>query len=174
MTSEVVPDEPLHVAAFLGLKTTFQTLLDTGVAVNTLDDWGYSALHWAAKSGEDGIVELALRRGAEVNRQNMYRWTPLMLAAMSGPLSTLQLLLNHNACADMKNSRSESALDIVVPYLWAENIQDVVRLLLDNGATLKNDPDIVYASRLARNRHAAKVLEGYGLDVEAVSNMLQR
>lgn len=48
------------------------------------DDHGFSLLHWAAKEGHLGIVEMLVTRGARVNPTNLGDDIPLHLASAHG------------------------------------------------------------------------------------------
>ena len=56
------------------------------------DDHGFSPLHWAAKCGHAGIVEMLIQRGARVGATNMGDDTPLHLAAAHGHRPVVQLV----------------------------------------------------------------------------------
>ncbi|CEP03039.1 Ankyrin repeat domain-containing protein [Plasmodiophora brassicae] len=70
---------------------------NVGLVVHNVpwDNFGQTLLHWAARNGEDSIVEL-LRNGPEVQvneGDNIGGSTPLHLAAEFGHLRVIQLLL---------------------------------------------------------------------------------
>ena len=48
------------------------------------DDHRFSLLHWAARDGHVGIVEMLINRGARINATNMGDDTALHLAAAHG------------------------------------------------------------------------------------------
>ncbi|HVL08168.1 MAG TPA: ankyrin repeat domain-containing protein, partial [Burkholderiaceae bacterium] len=49
------------------MEQTMAVLLEHGVNVDHADRWGFTALHWAAKTGAVSRVELLLRHGANVD-----------------------------------------------------------------------------------------------------------
>lgn len=53
----------------------------------------HSPLHWAAKEGRLGIVEMLINRGARVNATNMGDDTPLHLAVAHGHKDVVAVVL---------------------------------------------------------------------------------
>ena len=60
---------PLHLAAFIGNSRVVTTLLANGAPVDTTDNSGRTALHWAARKHEH-TTEMLLKKGADVNIAN--------------------------------------------------------------------------------------------------------
>ena len=102
---------------------------------------------WAAKYGKDDILRKFIEEGKwDVVRHNL----PIKIAAAYGQLSTVKLLLKEGANA------SHAIIDA------AENGKtEVVRYLLESGAKLHKDTEVVNA---ARNGYAdtVKLLLDYG------------
>ena len=64
--------------------------------VNLSDSDGWTALHIAARNGNNDICRLLLSRPTiDVNVKNKWKSTPLMIAAGSGNLDVVELLLRH-------------------------------------------------------------------------------
>lgn len=61
-----------------------RALLDSGTAVNSADESGSTALHFAADRGQQEAVQLLLDAGADVNTQDHDGQTPLHYAAACG------------------------------------------------------------------------------------------
>jgi ankyrin repeat protein len=102
----------LMMAAFKHNKPAAIALLNKGAAVNRP---GWSALHYAAASGDDEIAGILLKRGASVDATSPAGtglFTPLMMAAREGHDSTATLLLDHGANPAAKNSEGLSAEQI--------------------------------------------------------------
>lgn len=65
-----------------------------GGKVNSKDNFGYTALHYAARSGHRAVCELLLRNGAEVDSKTRSGGvTPLQRAAMCGRVEVVRLLV---------------------------------------------------------------------------------
>ncbi|VEL14964.1 unnamed protein product [Protopolystoma xenopodis] len=61
--------------------------------VNQGDEHRFSLLHWAAREGQLGIIELLCSRGARTNSTNMGDETALHLAASYGHLDVVHFLV---------------------------------------------------------------------------------
>lgn len=102
----------LMMAAFKHNKPAVEALLAKGAAVNQP---GWTALHYAAASGDDEIAKILLQHGAQVDAVSPLKsgaYTPLMMAAREGHASTARLLLAHGASTSMKNSEGLTAAQI--------------------------------------------------------------
>lgn len=80
------------------------------VDVNATNDFGCTALYYAASRGQEGIVRLLLEKGAQVGTADQYEETALHLAATRGYLGVTRLLLDHGAQVDVANHKNETAL----------------------------------------------------------------
>lgn len=102
----------LMMAAFKRDEDVVRALLAKGAKVNQP---GWSALHYAAASGDDKITQLLIERGAELDALSPRAsgaFTPLMLAAREGHESTARLLLARGAKPGLKNTEGHTAAQI--------------------------------------------------------------
>jgi uncharacterized protein len=102
----------LMLAAYKGNMPAVQALLAKGAAVNRP---GWTALHYAAASGDDAITRLLLERGATVDPVSPLKsgaYTPLMMAAREGHDSTALLLIEHGANPKLTNSEGLTAVQL--------------------------------------------------------------
>jgi ankyrin repeat protein len=99
----------LMMAAFKHNVPAVQALLAKGAIVNRP---GWTALHFAAASGDDEITGILLDRSAYIDAEAPAKFTPLMIAAREGHESTVRLLLEAGADARLKNSESLTAAQI--------------------------------------------------------------
>ncbi len=90
--NEVRPGDLLS-ACKAGDAGRVRLLLAGGASADDADNYGTTALHFAASLGNDEIITLLLRRGADVNGRNVHGVTPAILAAGADHPSTLSILL---------------------------------------------------------------------------------
>ncbi|MBE7436924.1 MAG: ankyrin repeat domain-containing protein [Spirochaetales bacterium] len=74
---------------------------------------GWHLLHFAARWGNNDMVEKLLQRGAQVDATTSDGWTPLFFASMNGHTATVKLLLAKGARAAARASDGSSILDLV-------------------------------------------------------------
>lgn len=102
----------LMMAAFKRDGDTTRALLDKGAKVNQP---GWTALHYAAASGDDKIAQLLLGRGAQVDALSPRpsgAVTPLMMAAREGQDAMVRLLLARGANTGLKNTEGFTAAQL--------------------------------------------------------------
>ncbi|HWJ94283.1 MAG TPA: ankyrin repeat domain-containing protein, partial [Telluria sp.] len=89
-----------------------QALLAKGAQVNRN---GWTALHYAAASGDDEIARILLQRGARVDSLSppaSGAYTPLMMAAREGHDSTALMLIEQGANPTLKNTEGLDAVQL--------------------------------------------------------------
>ena len=91
---------------------------------------GMTALHWAARTDQPGILKLLLAAGAQPTAADRYGITPLALAAMNGSAPVIAALLDAGADAKGRVGDGETVLMAAA----RTGRTDAARLLLDRGA----------------------------------------
>ncbi len=90
-----------------------QALLDKGARIDTVLR-GAQALHFAAKAGFTGVMEVLLENGAPVDGQNDDGETPLFYALKAGPradvVKSVELLLSHGADPNIEDRLGKTPL----------------------------------------------------------------
>ncbi|NHZ80813.1 ankyrin repeat domain-containing protein [Massilia sp. CCM 8695] len=99
----------LMMAAFKRNKPAVLALLAKG-AIVTYPGW--TALHYAAASGDDEIVRILLDHYAYIDAETPSKLTPLMIAAREGQEAAARLLMQEGADATLKNNESLTAAQI--------------------------------------------------------------
>lgn len=92
-----------------------QALLDKGARIDTVLR-GAQALHFAAKAGFTGVMEVLLNNGAPVDARSDEGETPLFYALKAGPradmVKSVELLLAHGANPNLQDRLGKSPLRI--------------------------------------------------------------
>lgn len=101
-------DTALMIAAYKGNKAAVEALLAKKAEPNRP---GWTALHYAAASGHDEIVQLLLDKAAYIDAESPNKTTPIMMAAQAGHILTVKLLLDEGADATLRNEQGLSAID---------------------------------------------------------------
>ena len=101
-------ESPLMLAAIKGQIDLVKQLIARDADINKP---GWTALHYAASSGQVEIMKLLLEKYAFIDAQSPNGTTPLMMAAMYGSPDSVKLLLDEGADPLMKNQQEMTAMD---------------------------------------------------------------
>lgn len=101
----------LMMAAFKHDKGAVLALLQRGAIVTHP---GWTALHYAAASGDEEITAILIDRHAYIDAESPSLLTPLMIAAREGHRQVAALLLKEGADARLKNNEKLTASQIAV------------------------------------------------------------
>ena len=102
----------IHRFAYDGNIEVVKKLLADGVNVNTKEEDGGTALHWAANEGHKEIVELLITSGADVNISGPHGGgTALHFSANEGHKEIAEILITKGADINAKNDGGETPLD---------------------------------------------------------------
>ena len=83
----------LHLAAYFGVKTVVQLLLESKVEVDSRDKDSRTPLSWAAERGHKAVVQLLLESNTEADSKDKDGRTPLSWAATEGTRLSLSCCL---------------------------------------------------------------------------------
>ncbi|MFE3515735.1 ankyrin repeat domain-containing protein [Streptomyces sp. NPDC059166] len=92
-------DLPLCGAACGGHAEVAEALLSAGADPDLSEEFGFTALRWAAGLGHARVVEVLLAHGANPDLPGPRGETPLVVAARRGSAHTVRALLRHGARA---------------------------------------------------------------------------
>uniref|UniRef100_A0AAQ4PW40 Neurogenic locus notch homolog protein 1 n=1 Tax=Gasterosteus aculeatus aculeatus TaxID=481459 RepID=A0AAQ4PW40_GASAC len=118
---------PLILAARLAVEGMVEELINCHADVNAIDDFGKSALHWAAAVNNVEAVIVLLKNSANKDMQNNKEETPLFLAAREGSYETAKVLLDHYANREITDHMDRLPRDIAQERMH----HDIVRLMDD-------------------------------------------
>ncbi len=93
-----------------------ELLKTPGVDIQAQDKDGFTALHWAAWSGLDGVALDLMAHGLDANQKESHGYTPLMLAAMRGNAPMVETLLALGADTAATNGAGETALQLATSH----------------------------------------------------------
>ena len=104
-------DTALMLASYLQNLPAVSQLIAAGASINQA---GWTALHYAAAVGDTPIMLALLDKTADVNAESPNKTTPLMMAVRSGNTVAVQLLLDKGADILRINDMGLSALDFAI------------------------------------------------------------
>ena len=118
-------------------REAIDLLLGAGANVNAADDYGVTALARACENASEPTVTRLLEAGANPNATQANGLTPLMIAARTGDMGVVKALLRRGA-----NVNAATASTDETPLSWAvaERHREIVRALIENGATVHPRP----------------------------------
>lgn len=125
---------PLYFAAWQGLHSVSELLLDNGAMVNAKDLNRMFPLHFAVSNDNCSVVELLLNKGAKVNAKNRNCHSPLHLAVYHGNIPAMEVLLNRGADVNAKDKNGESALYFAINSGDSYYNHFQIKALLNGGA----------------------------------------
>jgi uncharacterized protein len=123
-------DTALMIASFVGNAPAVAALLAKGAQVNQT---GWTALHYAAASGQDGIIRMLLEKSAYIDAESPNKTTPLMMAARAGKIYTVKLLLEEGADASLKNAQGLNAIDFAAQNNFTDIAEGLTSRLKKEG-----------------------------------------
>ena len=105
-------------------------LIKAGAVVNTQDDTGRTALHYAVRSGNFELSKFLIKNGAQVDLKNKNGWTSLHCAAFYEHAELLKLILAHTNEINAKDIEQKTPLILALE----EGATQVCISLLNSGA----------------------------------------
>ncbi|XP_023677636.2 caskin-1-like isoform X2 [Paramormyrops kingsleyae] len=135
---------PLDLACEFGRVGVVQLLLNSNMCAallepkpgNPTDPNGTSPLHLAAKNGHIDIIRLLIQAGIDINWQTK-SGTALHEAALCGKTEAVRLLLDSGINAAVRNTYSQTALDIVHQFTASQASKEIKQMLRDASTALQ-------------------------------------
>ncbi|XP_061763206.1 ankyrin repeat domain-containing protein 39 isoform X1 [Nerophis ophidion] len=144
-------------AAMNGDLKRVKSLIQRGIPPNLKDTAGYTALHYASRSGHLTVCDFLLESGACASPQTPGGATPLHRAAFCGHLDVARLLLRHRADPMIADGDGASALHKAAE----QGHEKVCQLLLEACPALSSlkNKRLQLAYHIAPQEHLQKLLK---------------
>ncbi|XP_068442041.1 ankyrin repeat and protein kinase domain-containing protein 1 [Clinocottus analis] len=123
---------PLFIAVLNRLHDIIFLLLEHGASTTQEDEDQWTALHFAAQSGDDRTVRLLLDKGAVADARENNGWMPLHLACQNGHEAVVRLLLSRlsEEVVGEREAKGRTPLHLASAY----GHLNIAKLLLSQGA----------------------------------------
>ncbi|OEJ14534.1 hypothetical protein BFL38_05715 [Brachyspira hampsonii] len=153
-----------------------KSYLAKGANPNSQDEYGFTALMYAALMGYDDIAKLLIEEGTDVNIKDNAGATALMYAARNTNYEMAEFLLKNGADVNIRDTSGETALYYSIKHdsFGQENAIKILNLLIKYGAdvnTKDNDGasllDVSYRISFDKNKEMFKILVENGFDLES-------
>ena len=128
----------LVMAARYERLEAINTLLKSGIKVDSVDKHGWTALLGAVAEGRLEAVELLLRSGADINYANNNGDTALIIASSQKQTNVIKLLLKFGADANIVNKNNNIALTEVMRTGFSHSFKDLLNAGSDPLLTIKD------------------------------------
>ena len=124
----------LNIAAQMGDSTKVKNLLKKGVDINERDNFGRTALIYAALNGHDRIINMLLESHADIHAKDHFDQTAFIAAVNRGHVNSAEILLKNGANSSAPNGEG------VPPILIALGREDfeMADLLLKHGIEINS------------------------------------
>lgn len=134
--------EQLIIAANDGDLKSLESLLVNGADMNDVDDeFGRTALHFAAFNGHLDCIKLLIEKGCAIDAKDKDGSTPLQRAASNNCFDCVQLLVESGAEINTVNDKGLS----VIHDATLESSFDMIAYLMSKGARLDDNQKTGYS-----------------------------
>ncbi|WP_288694982.1 ankyrin repeat domain-containing protein [uncultured Brachyspira sp.] len=155
-----------------------KSYLAKGANPNAQDEYGFTALMYAALMGYDDIAKLLIEEGTDVNIKDNAGATALMYAARDTNYEMVEFLLKNGADVNIRDTAGETALYYSIQHdsFGQENAIKILNLLIKYGADVNTKNyegtsllDVSYriSESFDKNKEMFKILVENGFDLES-------
>jgi ankyrin repeat protein len=129
--------DDISIVAFNGHSRILKKILDTeSVNLNAKDQYGHTALMWAAFLGDDKVVQMLLSKGANVKAQGGFYGTALQAASLGGQDKVVQMLLSKGVNVNAQIKGLSKSFGTALQVASAAGHDKTVQVLLSKGANV--------------------------------------
>jgi len=134
--ADPVHNKPLHRIAYK--RGPGELFVQPGKKMKYPDEYGRSALHYAALDGDAENALSLIRSGTDINLADKNGWTPLHFAAQAQSVAVARVLVENGAMVDPHDSHGNTPLFRAV--FESRGRGEMIQFLLGKGAdpNLKN------------------------------------
>ena len=144
-------------------------LVEKGVDINSVDNYGNTALYFAVLKGDKEIAKLLLDRGAKIDALDKYGRTILHYAVSIGNNEMCRLLMQDGANVNIRDKDGNTALDLAI----VNSNTDLINLLQQNGGkSTKNSNLLSREQVIAFLKEVNKAQENLGDDYNLIRHKL--
>lgn len=161
---------PLLYAMSRGFLSAASLLLDFEPKLDNKDGKRRSAIWFAIKHCDEGLVHALLQRGSDIREKDYKGYSPISLAILKKHGVITRMLLHHTDPKTGKSLLEDSSVrDCILRHAVEANFQDIILLLLAHGANpnIRNDSDETLLHQAAY--HGDKEMVKQLLDLEKTS-----
>jgi ankyrin repeat protein/energy-coupling factor transporter ATP-binding protein EcfA2 len=128
----------LHFASELDDDVIAKFLLKKGANINSTDEFGQNALHFALKNSKVNteLVKLLIEKGIDTKARNVYGKSPLDLCCTEVHYDALVMLLNHGR--DVKVATGEKINLLHAIFTQSNPNKEILSLLISKGADVNS------------------------------------
>mmetsp|Transcript_43076 Transcript_43076/g.77488 ORF Transcript_43076/g.77488 Transcript_43076/m.77488 type:complete len:190 (+) Transcript_43076:55-624(+) len=121
-------------AAHEGNMVEVLKLVSQGVNLDATDDFGWTAIRFAARNGHADIVNTLVEQGCDMHKASATGRTPLMSAAGNRHDRVVEVLMSSGADAMAKDNDGLTAYDLTLQGKGGEKMRDLVSVGQTPGA----------------------------------------
>ncbi|KAI9771577.1 MAG: hypothetical protein M1839_002770 [Geoglossum umbratile] len=165
---------PIHITAAFGLEKITRLLLEHKVDVEaditgaTSD--GETALHWAASSGDQAVIELLLDKGADIAAKDSDGETALHWAASGGYEAVVEVMVEKGADIAAKDNYGWTALSRATDNGHKTTVELLLRMGADAMATTNDGWTPLQRAASGGHEAVVELLVEKGANVAAEDN----
>jgi ankyrin repeat protein len=142
-------------------------LVEAGADINATNREDYTALGWAAKTGDLPMAKFLIESGANVNAQSSGDRTPLHFATLGEHLEMIEYLIKKGADVYAEGTNGRNAIDLAIKIDSNTNNHKVEEFLLEQAAKIKPTEELLTYAVKGGYFDIVKYLVSNGVDIYA-------